>query len=225
MTAPIVHHMFFDTEAKPPDMTLWDGLALDYKDNEPGFQWRNLAKKPQRAAPVCVAWALDDGPVSSSMDPLDFARDLFRARQWAKAEGSKLLLVAFNIKYDLTLTWLWLCGVNDAAARMFSGYLPGVGPGETTKPWNLDVKECQPVPYIGMEDLCARLGIKSKASGIHGGDVMRLVWSGQITEALRYCEGDVRDLRALFLRLCATHVGFNLPAWAQRPAADDEVTQ
>jgi hypothetical protein len=191
----MAYHLYVDTEAVPPPES---PASLAYAERK-GIPHGDLALNPAWAHCVCAGWALDDGEVITTEDPLTFARALYDARRRC---GPGLHIVAHNANYDLGVLFSWMLrsGVADQGIRT----LTAMGTG---KPWERKAIDTAKIlgNYYTLDRLAEVLGVQGKTDHI-GGSIAEL-WKADKPRVISYLRGDVEALRSVHGRLLDLGLG------------------
>ena len=187
----------------------WDGEV----GRETRFQerWAKTAVDVLLAAPVCVSWCVDDGPVRSlRIMPWTARKERAAAQRlskmWAEATDTGTLWVAHcALRFDLPLLLNWWRRTAVIPPAHFPGWRMGRWRGNV---WDsmLETPCHNGLNLVSLADACRGLGLPDAKSVLWDGSPMdgSRVWAAyqaadyKVLEA--YCRADVAATRQLYRR-------------------------
>ena len=193
---------------KPETIAAWE------RDEKPAAieeAWRKTALSGDRGEIVCIAWAFDDGPISSRSRALngserfvirDFFYELREAVYSEQGRPQSVTFVGHNVK-DFDLRFLFqrsvIHGIRPPVHLPHDARYNGDRVFDTMTAWAGWGQR------ISLARLCTALGLPMKGDEIgeeiDGSMVWDFVKAGRIDEVAAYCRADVERVRAVYKRL------------------------
>jgi predicted PolB exonuclease-like 3'-5' exonuclease len=189
------------SEIEPPKNYKDPEKIKKYQEEKLDEIYRKQALDSMQGRLLCLAWAIDDGPVESIIVGINTETEETLINSFQNfilnipVDIYNLEWVGHNIK-TFDLPWIWRKALKYRCfdlARIIPRQRYDKRIKDTMEMWAVDFKD-----YVSLDKIAKFLGLGGKEEGIDGSKVYDMWLEGQLEKIEKYCREDVELVREVY---------------------------